>query len=92
MSAASAQSIIDAAPVLIWSAALDRSEAWLSASWSTYSGLAPAELENDGWTRAVHPEDLGRCLGIRSASFDARTAFSLDLRLRRADGSYGWML
>ena len=92
MTTALQQSIADAAPVLIWSAALDRSEDWFSASWSVFSGLGSAELKNDGWTRAVHPEDVGRCLGIRAASFEARTAFSLDLRLRRADGAYRWML
>lgn len=78
--------------MLIWSAAFDRTDEWFSASWSTYTGCSLDELRGDGWTRLVHPEDIDRCLGIHAASFEARSAFSLDLRLRRHDGEYRWML
>jgi len=84
--------LIAAAPVLIWSAGLDRRNDWFSPSWSAYTGRSSSDLLADGWTRAVHPEDLDRCLGIRAASFEARTPFSMDLRLRRHDGQYRWML
>jgi PAS domain S-box-containing protein len=84
--------LIAAAPVLIWSAGLDRRNDWFSPSWSAYTGRSTSDLLGDGWTRAVHPEDLDRCLGIRAASFEARTPFSMDLRLRRHDGQYRWML
>ena len=95
MAQADAQSarVIEAAPVLIWSAGLDRSNDWFSPSWSAYTGRDPSsELRGDGWTRSVHPEDLDRCLGIRATSFEARAPFSMDLRLRRHDGEYRWML
>jgi PAS domain S-box-containing protein len=84
--------VIAAAPVLIWSAGLDRHNDWFSPSWSAYTGRSANELLGDGWTRAVHPEDVDRCLGIRAASFEARAPFSMDLRLRRHDGQYRWML
>ena len=91
--AAYAASIADAAPVLIWAAGVDRGgDDWFSPSWSAFTGLSHEELEGDGWTRAVHPEDIGRCLGIHVASFEAHAPFSLDLRLRRHDGDYRWML
>ena len=84
--------LIAAAPVLIWSAGLDRRNDWFSPSWFAYTGRDADELLGDGWTRMVHPEDLDRCLGIRAASFEARAPFSMDLRLRRHDGQYRWML
>ncbi|HEV7577312.1 MAG TPA: response regulator [Caldimonas sp.] len=84
--------LIEAAPVLIWSAGLDRSNDWFSPSWSAYTGRSADDLRGDGWTRSVHPEDLDRCLGIRAASFQARAPFSMDLRLRRHDGAFRWML
>jgi PAS domain S-box-containing protein len=84
--------LIAAAPVLIWSAGLDRRNDWFSPSWFAYTGRDADELLGDGWTHAVHPEDLDRCLGIRAASFEARAPFSMDLRLRRHDGQYRWML
>ena len=84
--------LIAAAPVLIWSAGLDRCNDWFSPSWSAYTGRDPDELLGEGWTRAIHPEDLDRCLGIRATSFEARAPFSMDLRVRRHDGQYRWML
>ena len=84
--------IVAAAPVLIWSAGLDRDHDWFSASWSAYTGLSNDELSGRGWTRVVHPEDVDRCIGIQTASFEAHAPFSLDLRLRRHDGDYRWML
>jgi len=84
--------VVAAAPVLIWSADLDRHNDWFSPSWTAYTGRSVDELLGDGWTRAVHPEDVDRCLGIRATSFEARAPFSMDLRLRRHDGQYRWML
>jgi len=84
--------LLEAAPVLIWSAGLDRANDWFSPSWTSFTGRSGDELLGDGWTRSVHPEDLDRCLGIRAASFEARAPFSMDFRLRRHDGEYRWML
>ena len=83
---------IDAAPVLIWSTSLPRRDDWFSASWAAYTGRPAAALASDGWTASIHPEDLARCAGIRQASFAAGRPFTLDLRLRRHDGEYRWML
>ena len=90
-SAEAVVAIADAAPVLIWSAAFGGADDWHSGAWSVYTGLPAEELAGDGWVRAVHPEDAERCKGIRVASFEARSPFSLDLRLRRHDGEYRWM-
>jgi len=84
--------LLEAAPVLIWSAGLDQVNDWFSPSWTSFTGRSSDELLGDGWTRSVHPEDLDRCLGIRATSFEARAPFSMDLRLRRHDGEYRWML
>jgi len=81
-----------AAPVLLWSAALSGADEWLSESWCTFTGLPMAELREAGWAKAIHPEDLERCIGIRDTSFAARAPFAMDVRLRRHDGEYRWMV
>ena len=83
---------VDGAPVLIWSSTLDRSEDWFSASWSAFTGCPVEQLKGNGWVRLIHPEDVQRCIGIHAASFQACTPFSLDVRLRRHDGEFRWML
>ncbi len=84
--------IADAAPVLIWSTSLAGGDDWYSPSWAAYTGRPVADLSNDGWTRFVHLEDRDRCLGIHATSVEAGRPYSLDLRLRRHDGEYRWML
>jgi signal transduction histidine kinase len=46
----------------------------------------------EGWTSGVHPEDVQRCIGIYSTSFDARAEFEMEYRLRRFDGEYRWIV
>ena len=84
--------IAAATPALSWSATRTRANDWLSPSWSTFTGRSASELRGEGWASSVHPEDLDRCLGIRAASFDAQSPFTLDFRLRRHDGEYRWFV
>ncbi len=84
--------VSEAAPVLIWGATEALRNDWMSPFWSAYTGRSAEALAGSGWTSSVHPEDLDRCLGIRATSFEALAPFSMDLRLRRHDGEYRWML
>ena len=84
--------LVDEAPVLLWSTGPGGDEGAKNQAWATFSGRSLDALKGDAWQQLVHPEDLERCLGIRAASFEAATAFSLDVRLRRHDGAYRWML
>ena len=82
----------DAAPVMLWSARPDRSFDWFNARWLAFTGRSLAQSRGDGWLVDVHAEDLERCNGIFNASCEARRPFTLDLRLRRHDGVYRWLL
>ncbi len=60
--------------------------------WYQYTGLSEAETLPDGWTAAVHPDDLS---GLRAAAGHGRAAgaaFEYEARFRRADGTYRWHL
>jgi PAS domain S-box-containing protein len=89
---ASSSGLAAATPALSWSATETRGNDWLSPSWAAFTGQPLAELQGEGWMRTVHPEDLERCLGIRATSFEAHSAFTMDLRLRRHDGEYRWFV
>src|SRR5436190_23656920 len=46
----------------------------------------------DGWVQALHPEDSQRSFQTYKEAFEARREFSMEYRLRRRDGAFGWVL
>jgi PAS domain S-box-containing protein len=84
--------VADTAPVLIWMSGLDKKCNFFNKGWLDFTGRRIEEELGDGWISAVHPEDVRRCVGIYSASFDARVDFEMEYRLRRSDGEYRWMV
>jgi PAS domain S-box-containing protein len=82
----------DAVASLVW-ACDDRGAAtYLNRRWSEYTGLDEEELLGEGWTRAVHPEDLPACLERWQFSLASGQPYEADVRYRRRDGYYRWFV
>ena len=59
----------------------------VNARWCEITGLAPAEALDEGWARALHPDDREHVLdGWREATQEAR-GFEGEFRFRRPDGA-----
>ena len=86
------RNMADMAPVLIWLSGPDNLGTFFNKTWLDFTGRTMSQELGNGWTSGVHPDDLQHCLGTCSASFDARKAFQIEFRLRRADGEYRWIL
>lgn len=84
--------IDDDLPLMLWTARPDLSCDYVSPAWLEFTGYTQAQALGQGWSRALHPEDLARWLDACVRAFDAREPFSLEYRLRRRDGEYRWML
>ncbi len=84
--------IDDDLPLMLWTARPDLSCDYLSPAWLAFTGYTEAQALGQGWSRALHPEDLARWLDTCVRAFDACEPFSLEYRLRRRDGEYRWML
>jgi signal transduction histidine kinase/CheY-like chemotaxis protein len=50
------------------------------------------ELLGSGWVEAVHPDDLARLESTLASAVSGQHSFQTELRLRRHDGEYRWML
>jgi PAS domain S-box-containing protein len=79
-------------PVMLWRARPDMACELISRQWLEFTGFEEAQALGDGWSRAVHPEDLPRWLDTCLRAFDAREPYELEYRLRRRDGEYHWVL
>jgi PAS domain S-box-containing protein len=85
------RAMADSAPVLMWIAGTNTLCSWFNQGWLTFTGRTMAQELGNGWCEGVHPDDLEPCVDTYLTNFEARTAFVMDYRLRRADGEYRWI-
>jgi diguanylate cyclase (GGDEF)-like protein/PAS domain S-box-containing protein len=76
---------------LIWTSGIDKRCTYFNDPWLSFTGRPLEQELGDGWTEGVHPEDFDRCLATYSTTFDRRASFSMEFRLRHADGTYRWI-
>jgi PAS domain S-box-containing protein len=86
------RNMADTAPVMIWVSGPDNLGTFFNKAWLDFTGRTMEEEVGEGWINGVHSDDLDYCLGTCGASFEARRAFQLEFRLRRADGEYRWIV
>lgn len=84
--------LADTAPAMLWVTDAEGGCTFLSRGWYEYTGQVEAEALGFGWLDAVHPDDRGHAGAEFAAATRERRAFSLDYRLRTADGAYRWCI
>lgn len=82
----------DDAPVMIWLSDATGRVTFLSRSFYRYTGQDPEVAGTDTWMDVVHPDDQAAVRGVWAHANETQHAFSVDVRARRRDGVYRWML
>ena len=84
--------IINTIPALVWSARPDGSAEFFNQHYLDYVGLPAEQLNDWGWTVAVHPADLNGLAGSWQSIMASGEQGESEARLRRFDGEYRWFL
>lgn len=82
----------DAAPAMLWITEPDGVCSFLSSGWYEFTGQTEDQALGFGWLEAVHPDDRESSGRVFQEANLRREPFSLDYRLRRADGQYRWAI
>ncbi|HET7535032.1 MAG TPA: PAS domain S-box protein, partial [Candidatus Didemnitutus sp.] len=85
--------LADAIPQLVWTTQTDGTlpTETFNRGWSEYTGLSEEQSRNNGWTTAVHPDDIASTLQSWREMLRTGHEGAAEYRLRRArDGVYRW--
>ena len=82
----------DHAPVIVWVTDANGECTFVGKSWYEFTGQREPEGLGQGWTRAVHPEDLPAVASEFRAAREALRTFRAEYRLHRADGAWRWVI
>mgnify|MGYP002776132932 CR=1 FL=1 len=85
------RTLANAGSALIWTAGLDGMCNYFNDIWLRFTGRTLAQEIGTGWAEGVHPQDRQGCLETYNEAFKRQAAFSLEYRLRRADGAWRWI-
>src|SRR6266403_640343 len=84
--------VINTIPAHVWSAQPDGSIDFINQRLLDFFGRSMEDILGWGWGPLVHPDDLTRILGEWQAAIATGEPMESEVRLRRRDGDYLWLL
>jgi PAS domain S-box-containing protein len=86
------RSLADTAPAMLWVTDAAGQCTFLSQEWRDFTGQDEAAGLGAGWLGPLHPDERPSVEAAFAAATAKRVPFSLEYRLRRADGVYRWVI
>jgi PAS domain S-box-containing protein len=86
------RTLAEAMPQIVWITRADGWNIYFNQHWMDYTGLTLEESLGHGWNKPFHPDDQQRAWNAWETATTKFTTYSLECRLRRADGVYRWWL
>jgi diguanylate cyclase (GGDEF)-like protein/PAS domain S-box-containing protein len=85
------RTLADAMPQIVWTAQPDGQNMYINQQWLSYTGRATEESQHS-WSESFHPEDREPAVESWKRAIETGGTYSIESRLRRADGAYRWWL
>ena len=86
------RALAETMPQIVWVTRADGWTTYFNRNWMRYTGLSLDESLGTGWNKPFHPDDHHRAWEAWQLATTTRAIYSLEARLRRADGEYRWWL
>ena len=84
--------IADSVPAFIWMSGEDKEFTYFNTSWLNFTGRKLHQETSFGWMDRIHLDDIAEYQRIYNTAFDDKEPFTAEYRLKRADGTYRWIL
>jgi PAS domain S-box-containing protein len=84
--------LAEAMPQIVWITRADGWNIYFNQQWVDYTGLTLAESYGHGWNKPFHPDDQQGAWDTWQNAVNNNGTYSLECRIRRADGVYRWWL
>ena len=84
--------LAEAMPQIVWITGADGWNIYFNQQWVDYTGLTLEESYGHGWNKPFHPDDQQRAWDAWQNAVTRNGTYSLECRLRKADGTYRWWL
>ncbi len=84
--------LAESMPQMVWITRPDGWNIYFNQQWLDYTGQTLEESYGHGWNKPFHPEDQQHAWDAWQNSAQNNATYSIESRLRRADGVYKWFL
>ncbi|HEY8125501.1 MAG TPA: PAS domain S-box protein [Methylocystis sp.] len=85
------RTLVNAASAVTWSCPPSGLHVQPQLEWMTFTGQTAEEMLGDGWTKAIHPDDLPDAGAKWQEAVAHGVLFENEHRIRRHDGQWRWM-
>jgi len=86
------RSLAESMPQIVWVTRADGWNIYFNQQWMDYTGLTQEQSNGHGWNTPFHPDDKQRAWDAWQRATQHNDTYSVECRLRRADGTYHWWL
>jgi PAS domain S-box-containing protein len=78
---------------LVWITRPDGYVEYYNQQWYDYTATTPDQMQGDGWTKVLHPDDLALTLQTWQHSLNTGQPYQIEYRLKNGrSGEYHWFL
>jgi PAS domain S-box-containing protein len=84
--------LAESMPQIVWITRADGWNIYFNQNWLDYTGLTLEESYGHGWNKPFHPDDQKYAFDAWENATKNNAVYSIESRLRRADGTYNWFL